>query len=161
MCAFPLLQRFSGCPTWRREDDARHDAGEIVRLLSGVVVLGLCLFLIGLAVVIATKPALAERFLRSFASSARTHYTEQGARLLVGAALVDFASSMWQPELFKVLGWLIIVTAVGLLLIPWQWHHKLAMRVMPRVIGHLRLYAIGASALGAFVLYGLSRAVFR
>jgi hypothetical protein len=32
--------------------------------------------------VIAIKPWVAERFLRSFASSARTHYTEQGARLL-------------------------------------------------------------------------------
>jgi hypothetical protein len=59
---------------------------EIVRLLSGIVVFGFCPFLIGLAVVIATKPSLAERFLRSFASSAPAHYTEQGVRLLVGAA---------------------------------------------------------------------------
>jgi hypothetical protein len=50
---------------------------EIVRLLSGIVVVGFCLFLIGLAVVIATTPSLAERFLRSFASSAQAHYTEQ------------------------------------------------------------------------------------
>jgi hypothetical protein len=132
---------------------------EIVSLLSGIVVVGFCLFLIGLAVVIATTPSLAERFLRSFASSAPAHYTEQGLRLLVGAAIVNFASSMWYPELFKLFGWLIVVSAVGLLLIPWQWHHEFGTRVMPLVIRRLRLFALGAAALGAFILYGVSRAV--
>jgi len=35
----------------------------IVNLLSGIVVASSCLFLIGLDVVIATRPSLAERFL--------------------------------------------------------------------------------------------------
>ena len=132
---------------------------EIVTLLSGIVVVGFCLFLIGLAVVIATKPSLAERFLGSFASSARAHHMEQGLRLLVGAAIVNFASSMWYPELFKLFGWLIVVSTAGLLLTPWQWHHKFGTRVMPLVIRHMRLFAFGASALGAFILYGACRAV--
>jgi hypothetical protein len=130
---------------------------EIVSALSGIVVVGFCLFLIGLAVVIATKPSLAERFLRSFASSARAHYTEQGLRLLAGAAIVNFASSMWYSELFKLFGWLIVITTVGLLLFPWRWHHKFGMRVMPLVFRHMRLFALGASALGAFVLYSVFR----
>ena len=108
---------------------------EIVSLLSGVVVVGFCLFLIGLAVVIATTPSLAERFLRSF------------------------ASSMWYPELFRLFGWFVVVTAVGLLLIPWQLHHKFGTWVIPLVIRHMRLFALGAAALGAFILYGVSRAV--
>ena len=134
---------------------------EIVSLLSGIVVFGFCLFLIGLAVVIATTPSLAERFLRSFASSAPAHYTEQRLRLLVGVAIVNFASSMWYPVLFnfKLFGWLILASTVGLLLTPWQWHHKFGARVMPLVIRHMKLFALGASALGAFILYGVSRAV--
>ena len=132
---------------------------EIVSLLSGVVVVGFCLFLIGLAAVIATTPSLAERFLRSFASSALAHYTEQALRLLVGAAIVNFASSMWYPELFKLFGWLLVVTAAGLLLIPWQWHQQFGSWVMPPVIRRMRLFALGAAALGAFILYGVSRAV--
>jgi hypothetical protein len=134
---------------------------EIARLFSGIVVFGVCLFLIGLAVVIAGRPALAKRFLGSFANSARAHYTEQAARLLAGSALVNFGSSMWYPKLFTLFGWLIVVTTVALLMIPWQWHHRLGMRVMPLVIRHLRLYALGAAALAAFILYGMSRAVFR
>ena len=132
---------------------------EIVSLLSGIVVVGFCLFLIGLAVVIATTPSLAERFLRSFASSAPAHYTEQGLRLLVGAAIINFASSMWYPELFKLFDWLIVVSTVGLLLTPWQWHHKFGTWVMPHVIRRMRSFALGAAALGAFILYGVARAV--
>jgi hypothetical protein len=132
---------------------------DIVSLLSGIVVVGFCLFLIGLALVIAATPPLAERFLRSFASSAPAHYTEQGLRLLVGVSIVNFASSMAYPEMFKVFGWFIVVTTVGLLLIPWQWHHKYGTWVMPLMIRHMRLFALGAFALGSFILYGVSHAL--
>lgn len=133
-------------------------AVEVVTWLSGSVVAGFCLFLIGLAVVIVAAPPRAERFLRSFASSASAHYTEQGLRLLVGVALVSFASSMRHAELFRLFGWLIVVTTVGLLSIPWQWHHKFSTSVMPPVIRHKKVFALGAGALGAFVLYGVSGA---
>ena len=129
-----------------------------VNLLSGGVVVGFCLFLISLAAVIVTSPSLAERFLKSFASSARAHYTEQGLRLLVGAAIVNFASSMRYPELFRPFGWLLVVSTAGLLLLPWQWHNKFGRWVMPPVIGHMRLFALGAFALGAFILYSVLRA---
>ena len=130
-----------------------------MKLLSGVVVVGFGVFLIGLAVVTAIKPRLTERFLNSFASSARAHYTEQATRLITGAAIVVFAPSMWYPDLFKIFGWIIIVTTGGLLLAPWQWHHRFAKRAIPLAIRHLNLLAFGATALGTFVLYGVSRAV--
>ncbi len=133
--------------------------GWVMRLLSGIVVVGIGLCLIAAAVVMALKPLLAERCLKSFASSARAHYTEQAARLIAGAAIVIFAPSMWYPDLFKVFGWLIIVTALGLLLIPWQWHHKFGKWAIPLAIRHLKLYALGAFALGTLILYGVSRAV--
>ncbi len=130
-----------------------------MKLLSGIVVVAFGLCLIGLAVVIVIKPMLAERFLRSFASSARAHYTEQASRLIAGTAIITFAPSMWYPDLFEVLGWFIIVTAVGLLLIPWQWHRRFGKWAIPLAIRHLKLYALGASALGTLILYGASRAV--
>ena len=129
---------------------------DIIRLLSSVVVVGFCLFLIGLAALVVAKPPLAERFLLSFASSARAHYTEQGLRLLVGAAIVTVSSSMRYPEFFRLFGWLVTVSAAGLLLTPWTWHQKLGERVLPHVIRHMRVFALGAATLGMFVLYGLS-----
>jgi hypothetical protein len=70
---------------------------------------------------------------------------------------INFAGSMRYPELFEWLGWLIAVTAAGLLLLPWRWHHEFGALVMPLVIRHMRLFGVAAAALGAFVLYGVSR----
>jgi hypothetical protein len=49
---------------------------EIVSLFYGIVVVGCCPFLIGLAAVVAPSPSLAERFLRSFVGSASACYIE-------------------------------------------------------------------------------------
>ncbi|MBN8729220.1 MAG: hypothetical protein J0L64_01670 [Acidobacteria bacterium] len=130
---------------------------DILHALSGIVVVGFGLFLIVLAALIITMPSRAEEFLRGFASSAVTHYTEQGLRLVVGAAVVSFAGSMRHPELFNVFGWLIIVSTAGLLLIPWQWHNRFSTLVMPPVFRHMRLFALGACALGAFILSCVSQ----
>jgi hypothetical protein len=130
---------------------------ETARLLSGLVVVGFSVFLIGLAVVIITNPPLAERFLGSFASSARAHYTEQSLRLLVGAAIVVFASSMWHPRLLELFGWLVAVSSTGLILMPWRWHQKFGNLAMPIVMRNMRLYALGVFALGGFILYCASR----
>ncbi len=130
-----------------------------MKLLSGIVVVAFGLCLIALAAMIVVKPLLAERFLKSFASSARAHYSEQTARLIAGAAIVIFSPWMWYPDLFKSFGWLIIITAVGLFLIPWKWHHRFSEWAIPLAIRHLRLYALGAFALGTLILYGASRAI--
>ncbi len=128
-------------------------------VLCGIVVVAVGVGLIGVAVMTAVKPQLTERFLRSFASSARAHYTEQAVRMIAGGAIVAFAPSMWYPNLFGGFGWIIIVTTAGLLLIPWQWHHKFGTWAIPLAIRHIGLYAIGTFALGTLLLYGVSRAV--
>ena len=122
-----------------------------------MVAFGLCL--IGLAVVIVVKPLLAKRFLNSFASSARAHYTEQLSRLVAGTAIVILSPSMWYSDVFAPFGWLIVVTAVGLLLVPWHWHQRFSKWAIPLVIRNLKLFAVGAFALGGFILYGASRFV--
>ena len=131
-----------------------------MRVLTGILVVAFGVFLIGLAVLIAVKPQLAERFLRSFASSARTHYAEQSLRLIVGGAMASLAPSMWYPHVFMLLGWMLAITAAALLLLPWRWHHEYGKRAMPLVIRHMRLFAVGAFVLGALVFYGVSRVVF-
>ena len=131
----------------------------VMKLLSGIVVVAFGLCLIALAAMIVIKPLLAERFLKRFASSARAHYSEQTSRLIAGVALVTFSPSMWYPDLFKSFGWLIIITAVGLFLTPWKWHHRFSKWAIPLAIRHMRPYAFGAFALGTLILYGASRAV--
>jgi hypothetical protein len=130
---------------------------QIINLLSGVVISFFCIFLIGLAIMIVIKPRRAEQFLSSFASSARAHYTEQIARLIVGAAMVVLAPSMWYSNLFNLFGWILIVTTIGLLLTPWQWYHKFGEWVIPPMLRYMKFYAFGAFLLGVLVIYSLSR----
>ena len=126
-----------------------------MKLLSGLVVVTFALFLIGLAATIYARPSLAERFLNAFARSAGAHYVEQAVRLVVGGALVVFSPEMVRPDAFRIFGWVIVVTTVGLLCIPWQWHHRFARWVIPPVIRYVRLYGVGAAVLGALLLYGV------
>lgn len=127
--------------------------------LSGTVVIAFGLFLLGLAALTLVDPARAARFLRLFASSARAHYTEQLLRLIVGVGLVIFSRSMWFSAIFRIFGWIMVVTAIGLLFMPWRWHHRFARWVIPMVIRHLRWFGIGAFALSVLVLYGITRIV--
>jgi hypothetical protein len=129
----------------------------IVKILSGVVIFSFCLFLIGLAIMIVFKPQRAERFLSSYASSARAHFTEQIGRLVVGTALVIFSPSMWYSNILYIFGWILVITAIGLMITPWQWHHKFGEYVIPLTIRFMKFYAVGALLLGIFVLYSLSR----
>jgi len=128
---------------------------EPMSLAAAVVVVAFGILLIAFTGVVFAKPAIAERFLRRFASSAGTHYVEQIFRLLIGAALVVLSPAMWQPNLFWLVGWVIVVSSAALMCVPWQWHHRFAERVGPMFFGHLRLYAVGAFAFGALLLYGV------
>jgi hypothetical protein len=123
--------------------------------VAAVVVVGFGFLLIVLTGVAFAKPAIAERFLMRFASSARTHYVEQIFRLLIGAALVVLSSAMWQPTMFRLVGWAIVVSSAALMCLPWQWHHRFGERLLPIVVRHLRLYAVGSLAFGALLLYGV------
>ena len=122
---------------------------------AAVVVVAFGLSLIAFSGVAFAKPAIAGRFLAALASSARTHYVEQVVRLLIGAALVVRSPIMWQPRMFWLVGWAIVVSSAVLLCGPWQWHHRLGERVLPLLVRHLRLYAVGSFAFGALLLYGV------
>lgn len=127
--------------------------------LAAAVVLITGVYLLGLGLLSAVRPELVKRFLTAFASSARTHYTEQILRMVVGVALIMFAPAMYYPKLVEVFGWIIVITTAGLLLIPWQWHHRFGQWAIPLAIRHLKLFALGSLLLGVLILIGASRAL--
>jgi hypothetical protein len=124
-------------------------------LVATIVVVAFGLLFIAFAGVAFANPVTTERFLRRFASSARTHYVEQVSRILVGAALVVLSPAMWQSKVFWLVGWAIVVSSAALMCVPWEWHHRFGERVGPILFRHLRLYAVGSFAFGALLLYGV------
>jgi cell division protein FtsW (lipid II flippase) len=127
----------------------------ILSAVAGAILVAFGLFLVGLTVVVFAKPAVAERFFMAFASSARTHYTEQIVRLLIGASLILRSGAMWQPRVFWVIGWAIVLSSLMLILTPWQWHDRFGEQVRPRLIRYMKLFAVGLLAFGVLLLYGV------
>ena len=127
--------------------------------VAGAILVAFGLFLVGLTVVVFAKPAIAERFFLSFASSARAHYTEQVVRLLIGASLIIRSAAMWQPKAFWFVGWAIVLSSLLLILTPWQWHHRFGEKVRPMLIRHMRLFAVGLLAFGVLLIYGVFTAI--
>ncbi len=123
--------------------------------VAGTILVAFGLFLVGLTVVVFAKPAVAERFFMSFASSARAHYTEQIVRLLIGASLIIRSGAMWQPRVFWLVGWGIVVSSLVLILTPWQWHDRFGEEVRPMLIRHMKLFAVGLFAFGGLLIYGV------
>lgn len=123
-------------------------------LIAGLIVTATGLGLSAFAPLALIAPDHARRFLRGFAGSAYAHYFEVTARLIAGASFIVFSSAMHFAEIFRWFGWLIVVTSVAMLLIPWRWHQRFAERVIPIVIRFLPLYALASLGLGAFILYG-------
>jgi hypothetical protein len=127
--------------------------------IAGAILVAFGLFLVGLTVVVFAKPAVAERFFMSFASSAQTHYTEQVIRLVIGASLIIRSATMWQPKVFWFVGWAIVLSSLVLILTPWQWHHRFGTILRPMFIRRMKLYAVGLLVFGALLLYGVFAAV--
>jgi hypothetical protein len=131
----------------------------IMNAVAGAILVAFGLFLVGLTIVVFAKPAVAERFFMSFASSARAHYTEQVIRLLIGTSLVIRSAEMWQPKVFWFLGWAVVLSSLVLILSPWQWHQRFGEKVRPMLIRRMKLFAVGLLAFGVFLLYGVFAAV--
>lgn len=127
----------------------------VTSLAAGFVVTLAGLWLVWLAAMSALAPHKAARFLSGFASSARVHYLEQALRMVAGAGFIVFASQMRHPDVFRAFGWILVITSVGLLAMPWQWHQKFAGWAVPFATRHLKLYAFSAAVLAALIFYAM------
>lgn len=132
-----------------------------MRPLAAVIVAAFGTGLIGLAGLVVVHRRLAERFFDGFARTVGAHVAEQAVRLVVGVALLVRAPRMWGGRAFRLLGWMLVATATGLLLLPWRLHARFARRVLPPVLRHLGLYAVALFSLGALVLAGVVKGARR
>lgn len=55
-------------------------------------------------------------------------------------------------DAFAVFGGILIVTTIGLLLLPWRWHRRFAQRVVPPMTQHVALVGLMSLALGGAIL---------
>jgi hypothetical protein len=132
-----------------------RQAREFVRMadfLLSIPVVLTGLYLVGLAAVALLSPRRARLFLFSFASSATVHFLELSVRLMLGAALALYAPQMRYSALWTVIGWTVVATTIGILVMPWRWHQRFAAWSVPLATRNMVLFALGSLAGGIFVL---------
>lgn len=129
----------------------------MIDALARTLVVLTALYFCVLAMVAWLAPSKANHFLLGFAGSSRIHYLELSIRLLVGAAFVIHAPRMFASNVFNLFGWVLMITTVGLLLLPWRWHHRFAREVVPRAIPYIKAIGIGSLALGGVILASIIR----
>lgn len=124
--------------------------------LTTIVIIATGGFFLWLAAVSIFKPGLASRFLLGFAASAGKHYLELGIRIVVGAALLARAPHLPCSNLFSLFGWVLLATSIGLLLIPWQWHHRFAQKAVPQALRYVKLIGLVSLGLGLTLLLAVA-----
>ena len=129
----------------------------MIEVLALTVVISAGLFFVSLGGISLLAPSHASRFLGGFADSPTKHYAELAVRFLVGAAFVLAAPEARVSGMFSLLGWALLVTTSGLLLIPWRWHHRFARHAVPEALRFLPLVGASSVLLGAFVLWSVFR----
>lgn len=127
----------------------------MIALLALTIVLAVATYLVALFALSVFAPERAVRFLGGFAADARAHYSEMALRLLAGGGFVAYAPFMLLSPLFLAFGWILLLTTVVLLVLPWRWHQRFAGRAVPFAIRNLSLYTGGGLLLGLFIFYSV------
>lgn len=120
-----------------------------------VVATGVFLLVLGTASLVA--PDHASRFLLGFAQSPLKHYAELTVRFLAGGAFLLAAPQAVWPGAFNLFGGVLLATTAVLLIIPWRWHHRFAVRAVPGALRALPLVGGSSLVLGGLVLWAAIR----
>lgn len=130
-----------------------------LQAIALIVVAAAALWLVGVAFLMALRPNYCLHLFEKMSvnlegSSWRLQFTEQGLRVLAGAALVLRAPASKLPLVFEVAGWLLVGTSLLVMVAPIRWHGAYGKwwvkRLTPLVI---RILAPVPAAAGAALIY--------
>lgn len=93
-----------------------------MQLAALLVVLVFALWIAGAGLFALIRPVRARAAIWLFASSHRVNLIEQVGRGLAGAGLVVRAPEALTPTLFHWFGWIIVISAALLAVLPLRWH---------------------------------------
>jgi hypothetical protein len=130
-----------------------------MQALALVLVSAAGAWLVAVASLMALRPLLCLHLLGRMSANLkagnwRLNLTEQGLRLLAGAALIVRAPASKLPALFEIAGWLILVSSILIVAAPIRWHGAYGIwwsrRLTPLMI---RILSPLPAAAGAGLIY--------
>lgn len=82
------------------------------------------LFFIGVGGIMLFKPNTARKTLRKAGSTNFINYAEITVRMIPAVALILYSSFSKYPEIFKIVGWFMLITSFILYFVPRKLHHN-------------------------------------
>ncbi len=117
-----------------------------------VIFFGLFIMLIGCIMLV--KPKLARATLRKAGSTKVINYTEITIRLIPATALILHADYAKYPEVFKIFGWIMLITSFILYMVPRKLHHMFATKSADILKPlYFQLISVFAFLFGALIIY--------
>ncbi len=126
-----------------------------INYLAIAVILLTAVYFIVLGLVAISKPAIAARFLLGFAENPAVHYVELFLRLTVGLAFVHHSTNMLFPTMLGIFGWVLILSTIALLIVPWRWHRNFAKKLVPYANQHLTIIGVISLCFGITLLWSM------
>lgn len=109
----------------------RHllETGPIWAVLAFVILAAAGLWLVAVALLMALRPNYCLQLLAKMATSLeasnwRLQFTEQGLRIVAGAALIVRAPVAKLPSAFEIAGWLLVISSLVIIVLPIRWHGR-------------------------------------
>ncbi len=130
-----------------------------VEAITLAVVLLISLYFLVLGATSLIVPDRACGFLLGFVRSAPIHYAELMLRFIAGIALIRHAPHMSASGVFSLLGWMLLVTTICLLVVPWRWHQRFAQQFVPRVTRYIRLIGLTSLIMGSLILVAVASGI--
>lgn len=115
-------------------------------------------FIIFIAFLMLFQPKKTRITLRKAGSTNFINYAEITIRLIVAFALIIYSDFCKFPEVFKILGWFMLVTSLILYFVPRKLHHNFSMRsaeIFKPI--YFRLISPFAFLFGGFIIYNMNR----
>lgn len=124
-------------------------------LLARAVVASVAVYLVVFGLAAWMAPDRTGRYLLAFAGTPRLHWVELLLRAVAGAAFVVLSPGVEYSSAFLAVGWVLLLSTAGLVLVPWHWHRRFAQQSVPRALEHLPLVGAASVMAGALIVFAL------
>lgn len=120
-----------------------------------VIAFGIFIILVGFLMLF--NPKKVTQILRKMASTNFINYTEITLRLIPASALILCADFAKYPEVFKIYGWLMLITTLVLFFIPRPIHHNFSLKIADNFKPlYFQLISPFALLIGTFLIYSVT-----
>jgi len=94
--------------------------------ISKYIVILFGVFLFGVGLLMLFKPTKAREYLRKAGSTNLINHAEITIRMIPAAGLILYAEYSKSPQIYRYLGWFMILTSFVLYFVPRRLHHRYA-----------------------------------